>query len=437
MPLLVRALAAFGVVLITSLLMLDREARAAGCTLVQKTPGAAKVDKKMEVWAECTGLDYQTTDFYWWLVDPYGRQISLGGGAAASQLKKISYNATGTWTVQLRFRTKGSSNFQDAALTVPVAPSGPAAPVGSFADQVSVTPSSFTLRTDQRGTASATKPPIADPHIRWTLGNRSVDDKWTVSFGPIAKPGNYTLQAVVWNGSNTAENKAYSIPITVTASSLNVRLQTPGGKTALQLNQGGGKVPVVVTPQNGVPPYTLTVSAGGRSGSRVFDRQTQFTVSTTTPGDKTVTIAVKDAKGSTFSRTVPFSIAAAAAPPANSTNPYAGSYEATVTGPNPPNRYKYWAHVVAYDPDGTVHVALYALGDNYHVTLKGGAATIDSGNGFKGNGTGSVSGNGAVGTMITMQWNMNGSDGKPTPYTWLLKKYDDHDFGGPQAGYAR
>jgi hypothetical protein len=56
---------------------------------------------------------------------------------------------------------------------------------------------------------------------------------------------------------------------------------------------------------------------------------------------------------------------------------------------------------------------------------------------FKASGTGSIAGSGAVGTTITMQWPMAGSDGKPTPYTWVLKKYDDHDLGRPQPGYAR
>jgi hypothetical protein len=139
MPPLVRATAVFGVALMTSLLMLRGEARAAGCTLVQKTSGAAQVGKTMEVWAECPGLDYQTTEFYWWLVDPYGKRISVGGGVNLPQLKKITYNATGTWLIQLSYRTKGSSDYQYAqALPVPVAPAGPAAPAppNAFFDQV-------------------------------------------------------------------------------------------------------------------------------------------------------------------------------------------------------------------------------------------------------------------------------------------------------------
>jgi hypothetical protein len=421
--------------------MFRGEAHAAGCTLVKKTQGEAQVGKQMEVWAECTGVDYQTTEFYWWLVDTYGHQTSLGGGASMSQLKNIHYNATGTWLIQMRYRTKGSSNFQDAALTVPVSPGGPAAPappVGFF-DQITFNPASLTLQTGEKKAVTATQPTSGNPHIRWTLGQKSVVDKWTVTVGPIKQPGNYTLEAVVIDG-NTGNSKPYAIPITVNAANnLQVRLQTPGGKTKLQLNEGGGKVPVVVTPQNGVPPFHLTVSvAGGGSGKRDFDRQTQFNISTTTPGNKTVTIAVADSKGSTFSRTIPFSIAAGAAPPpTNSTNPYVGSYEGTVMGPNPPNTYKYWAHVVGYDPNGTVELALYAFQDNFHVSLKGGGLTVVSGNGFKASGTGSIAGSGAVGTTITMRWPVTGSDGKTTQYTWVLKKYDDHDFGGPQPGYAR
>jgi hypothetical protein len=194
---------------------------------------------------------------------------------------------------------------------------------------------------------------------------------------------------------------------------------------------------VVVTPQSGVPPYKLTVTFAGRSGSAVFDRQTQFNITTTAPGTKTVTIAVADAKGSTYSRTVNFTIAGVAAAPPGA-NPFVGSYKATVTGPNPPNSAVYWAHVVAYDPDGTVHLALYAYGDNYHVALKGATLAMDSGNGRKANGIGSIAGSGAVGTTITMTWTLIGSDGKPTPYNWVLTKYSNTDTGGPpQTGFAR
>lgn len=116
---------------------------------------------------------------------------------------------------------------------------------------------------------------------------------------------------------------------------------------------------------------------------------------------------------------------------------FVGSYKATVTGPNPPNTNTYWGHVVGYNPDGTVQLALYAYQDNYHVTLKGGTLTMESGNGSKANGTGSIAGNGAIGTTITMRWTLTGSDGKPTPYTWVLTKYDNRDFGQTQSGFAR
>lgn len=447
---LVRATAAFGVVLVTSLLMLGAEALA-DCKLVQQTPGGVTVGKKLEVWATCTGVDYPNTEFYWWVVDNQKNRISLGGGANMSRLKNIEYRKPGTYTIEMRYGNPapngGAGTWTDVtplAMTAEAAPppvartKAPAPPAArvAFLDQVTFSPASFKLKPGERATATATKPNIGDPHIQWSIpGAKGTPiDKWTIAF-TLRKPGNYTLDALVTDGSNSVNTRRYTLPIEVIGDTLAVRLQ---GHTKLQLNEGGGKVPVVVTPQNGVPPYRLTVSvAGGASGSRNFDRQTQFNILTTTPGSKTITIAVVDAKGSSFNRTIPFSIAAAAAPPPNSANPFKGSYEGVVTGPNPPNRYKYWAHVPNYDPDGTVYVALYAFGDNYHVTLKRGSLTVDTGSGFKTSGTGSISGNGAVGTTITMQWTQAGNDGKPTPYTWVLKKYDDQDYGGPQPGYAR
>lgn len=448
---LVRATAAFGSVLITSLLSLSQGAEAA-CRIAQTHPGVVHSGgEKTEVVAVCDE-DFKTLEFLWsfvWTDRTGTHERKAGGGVGMGTLKNVTFNAPGEYEIRLSYGPPSNpSAWLTATLPItaapappPVAAAKPPAPpparVGFF-DQVTFTPTSLTLRTDERGTASATRPTIGDPHIQWTLGRGTRRDQWTVPIGPIKKPGRYVLDAVVWDGNNMSNSRSFAIPITVIANALDVRLQTPGGKTALQLNAGGGKVPVVVTPQNGVPPYRLTVSvAGGASGSRNFDRQTQFNVSTTTPGSKTMTIAVVDAKGSTFNRTIPFSIAAAAPPP-TSANPFKGSYEGMVTGPNPPNRYKYWAHVPNYDPDGTVHVSLYAFGDNYHVDLKGGRLTVEGGiSGFKTSGTGSISGNGGVGTTITMQWTQTGSDGKPTPYTWVLKKYDDQDYQAPQAGYAR
>jgi hypothetical protein len=451
MPSLVRATAAFGVILVASLLMLGAEARAGDCKLVQQTPGGVTVGKKVDVWAMCTDVDYQTTDFLWKIIpiDRMGNRgpaINLGGGLRTSRLQNVHYDAPGTYEIELSYGPASAPNkWQKAALPMTAAPSPPplGAPVTpappppqvAFLDQVTFSPASFTLRPGERATVTATRPNIGDPHIQWSIPGvkGTAVDRWTMAFS-LRNPGDYTLDVLVTDGSNSVNTRRFALPIKVTAATLDVGLQ---GHTTLQLNE---RAPVVVTPRNGVAPYHLNVSvAGGNSGSSNFDRQTTFLVPTKTPGTKAVTVSVSDAQGSSFSRTVNFSVgvAAPAPPPPNGANPFTGSYKATVTGPKPANTNTYWGHVVGYTSDGTMNIALYALQDNFHVTIKGGALSVNSGNGVRAQGAGSIAGNGAIGTTITMNWTLTGSDGKPLPYHWVLTKYDDRDFGGPQSGFAR
>lgn len=452
MPSLVRALAAFGVVLVTMLSTSSRDAvaqtSATGCTIVKQSPGAVRAGEKTVVYASCPSIDVKTTEFYWKIVvtDSKGtKEYKYPGGAG---LNSFTLNPMGSGTYEIQVAYGPSTGpFKNAdALSLTAAPAAPAAPPVvakprparppaqvAFLDQVTFTPASFQLKPGERATVTATKPNIGDPHIQWSIPGvkGAAVDKWTMAF-TLRKPGNYVLDAVVTDGNNSVNTRRWALPIAVVADALDVRVQ---GRLNLQQNESA---PVVVTPRNGVAPYHLTVSvAGGRSGSRDFDRQTQFLVPTSTPGDKTITIAVVDAKGSTFSKTYPFKVAGAAAPPPNGTNPFEGSYKATVIGPNPPNKNTYWGHVVGYNSDGTMVISLYAYQDNYHVTLKRGTLTMESGNGSKASGTGSISGSGGIGTSITMQWTLTGGDGKPTPYTWVLTKYNNVDYGGPQPGFSR
>jgi hypothetical protein len=450
----VRTTAAFVIIFVTSLLSLGQQAEAA-CELTQSRPGVVHAGgEKTNIVAVCDE-SVQTIEFLWKIVwtDRTGtHEKDLRGGVGKNELQNVTFRLPGRYEILLDYGDPSMPrSFQRARLPMtaapappPVAAAKPPAPPPArvaFLDQVTFTPSSFRLKPGERATVSATKPNIGDPHIQWSIPGvkGTAIDKWTIAF-TLRKPGKYTLDALVTDGSNSLNTKRWALPITVIGDTLSVRLR---GHTKLQLNE---RSPVIVQATSGKPPYRITVSvAGGASASGTLNRQsrpggpydmTQFFVPTKTAGDKSVTIAVADAQGSTFRRTVVFSVAGAATPPVGA-NPFTGSYKARVTGPTPSNTNTYWAHAVAYDPDGTLHIALYALGDNYHVALKGGTLSMDSGNGAKASGTGSIAGNGAVGTTVTMQWTLTGSDGKPTRYTWVLIKYNDTDFGGPQPGFAR
>jgi plastocyanin len=358
---------AFGVVVVASLLMSGQEARAdADCKVVKQTPGGVTVGKNVDVYAICNGVDYQSTEFLWKIIpiDPMGNrgaEINLGGGLRTSRLQNVHYDRPGTYEIVLSYGANGT--WHTASLPMTAAPPNPPAvapkpptaapPVKvAFLDQVAFSPASFTIKPGERATVTATKPTAGDPHIRWSLpgATGNAQDRWTMTF-TMHTPGDYTLEAVVYDGNNTATNRSWALPVHVTAGTLNVGLQ---GKQNLQLNE---RALVVVTARDGVAPYHLAVSvAGGNSGSAKFDRQTTFLVPTQTPGTKTITIAVNDAKGSTFSRTVNFSVGGTAPLPAApvGSNPYVGSYEATVTGTASPDPGKYWAHVVNLSSDGTL-----------------------------------------------------------------------------------
>jgi hypothetical protein len=257
----------------------------------------------------------------------------------------------------------------------------------------------------------------------------------------FAEPGAYEISLVYRPKGVSTYLTAAPLPINAaSAAPLNVSLN---GKTKLEFNE---RSPMIVRVNDGVPPYRITVSVeGGGSRSGSFTRQTQFFAPAGKPGDEMVTVAVADAKGNTFARTIGFFINAAGAPPIvrNGVDPLVGSYSATVTGAKPPDTNKYWAHVVGADDNGTRHISLYAHGDNYHISLyarPNDNVSVSSGEyRFPGtaSGKGSVAGNGAIGTAITLQWTLTGSDGKPTPYTWVLTKYDNRDLGGPQPGFSR
>jgi hypothetical protein len=211
------------------------------------------------------------------------------------------------------------------------------------------------------------------------------------------------------------------------AAALKVSLR--GHKTVQQ----NSREVVYIIPNNGVPPYHVTLS-GARSGSLDFKIKAWFLAPADTPGDKTITITVKDAKGATFSRTVTFNVVGTAAPAPIGVNSYVGSYIATITGSKPPDTNKYWAHVVGQEPQGYV-ISVYAFGTNLHFVLNPntGKFTMESANGTNIDGTGSIAGSGAVGTTITMSFTATASDGTTRPYIWKLTKYDNHDFAGPQA----
>jgi hypothetical protein len=289
---------------------------------------------------------------------------------------------------------------------------------------------------------TATTPTSGDPHIEWSIPgvSRTAVDKWTISFA-LRRPGKYLLDVLVTDRTNTANTKRWALPITVTG--LNVALS---GKSKLQLRE---RTPLFITASNGVPPYRLTVSVtGGQSASGTMNRQVapngayqaQFFVPTDTPGNKTVTISVADAKGSTFNRSVVFSVAdAAQAPPPAGQPPFVGSYYGTVTGPKEPDANKYWGHVVGRESDGSYTIALYYdRAGSYHVALKPDGTLIMHSNSLAAvnqiSGKGRLSGSGGVGSTITMQWTIPGDNQTITTYTWVLTKYSDTDFANPPAG---
>lgn len=259
----------------------------------------------------------------------------------------------------------------------------------------------------------------------------------------LPNPGEYEIQ-LYYREKGSPARLALSPPLRMTAGPpFTVSLR---GTSRLQLNE---RTPMVVQAHDGVPPYRLTVSiVGGGSRSGNFTQQsrpngpydtTQFFFPTPTPGDKEVTVAVTDTKGNSVTRTIIFGVTDRPPEPRNGVDPLVGSYSAKVTGSKPPDTNTYWAHVVGHESDGTRQISLYAHQDNYHINLfPDSNLHVSSGaNGSEANGRGSVAGNGGIGTTITMQWTLSGSDGKPTAYTWVLTKYDNRDLGGPQPGFAR
>jgi hypothetical protein len=81
---LVRALAALGVVLMTSLSTLGRDARAeTGCTIAQARPGVVHTGETVLVVATCPGLDTKSTQFYWKVIatDSTGNRTEYRGGS--------------------------------------------------------------------------------------------------------------------------------------------------------------------------------------------------------------------------------------------------------------------------------------------------------------------------------------------------------------------
>ena len=162
----------------------------------------------------------------------------------------------------------------------------------------------------------------------------------------------------------------------------------------------------------------------------------RFFVPTEKPGTRSMSITVDNARGNRATHILPFSVTA---PVTYGVGSVAGSYNGKVTGTREPDKNVYSAHVVSRNSDGTYTIALlYGRTAPYHITLKPNRSLTLHGDRFRGDvdESGSMGGNGGIGTAITMQWTPTGSDGMPTPYTWMLTKYSNQDLAAPPPGHV-